>query len=1615
MKRRETLLGTSALRPLILTLAMAALLSPTLPNLSQANPSGSQVVSGGVTITAPTDSDLVVRQSTNSAIINWQGFSIGSGERTQFRQPSRQAVTLNRVVGGDLSRIDGQLQANGNLFLVNPNGVIFGSGARVDVGGLVATTADIANDDFLSGRYDFAIASPDPDAMVINHGTISIAEQGLAALVAPGVENRGLIVASLGSVTLGGAETFSLDLTGDGLLAFGVTGPVTQTPADATALVNNSGTISAVGGSVVLSAEAAGAVVDNVINMSGVIEAQSAGVNAEGHIVLSGGATGLVEVSGALDASGAGAGQRGGQVQVLGELVALRDGANVDVSGSAGGGAALVGGNFQGAGPLPNARRTLVEQGASINADATVAGNGGTVIVWADEVTGFMGSISARGGPAGGDGGLVETSGKQGLHVQGAVVDVSAPFGLGGQWLLDPDNVDVVAGGGALPPILFGSSPGLDLTVDPASLNVAAGSTVVVQAEFDIDIIDPITTSGSLVFQAGDEINVGADIATNGGDLHFEAGSPHASAAGAGVPDGDPAFLNIDGDIFGSGEITIDTGGGNAVLIAEAFNLFDGATDADIFQTGGGNLTIAKANVFEDQAVQAFTVGGAGSDITPDEFDLFAVGGTLTLGQATTAGSDGLGTGAQIITNSTLTVEGDLTGAVSPLFGTIGLLHLLGETDVSIEDAIDTARVLVNSGGTINLLDPINVTGDSAFQAAGDLTLDSSAILTSNGANLFFEADSPHAGAGSDGVGTLLMGDDPLINTGGGDLVLMGADFDFSTAVLITSGSGDTFVAGSTDALFDLGGSKSGGVLQTSDLEFLDGTIGSPTTGNIIVGEATSSGTDGLGTGAVTRQATSILLDGTVLLNNAASLIFSSSGSVTQTAGSGVTADSLGVMAGDTVDLGGDVDTFAVDALGQTVEFVDSDDLDIGTVDSIVGATATTLSFAVGTNLTNSSAISATNLVAISNFGDQGGTIDLTADVDTLAGSTENGTFIFNDPDEVDIGSVTGVGLTVDGLLGAALVEITVGGGLTNSQTFEADQLAVTAGGDVILFGDFDEIAVSAPDFLVDITDPDGLDIGFVSGVSGLTADRALVTVGGDLTIASPVDVDSTSAFRAGGFLSTFTNIASNGADLFFEADSPHAPNGSDGNGSLTIGDGTDLDTAGGDLTLMGSFFSFANASSISSGTGDTFVAGSTDGLFDLGGSKFDTLRTADLLALDGSQGSPTTGNIIVGEATSSGTDGLGTGAVTRQATSIFLDGTVLLTNAASLTLSSSGSVTQSAGSGVTVTALGVIAGGDVDLGGDVDVLAVDAPGHDVAFDDIDDLTVGTVRDITGITAENVLLEGGTITFDVAHLINASLEIVSDSTNTVIFDDTLDGPGDLFIFSKGDVLFNAAVGGSEALGNVIIGAPITTFDDVAATLVTEGLEAASAELLNEGGDVVIAGLFRADDVLIKVNGTITSGDDPSDALDVSGLLVSGASADLHGFLDGIGDLTAAQFGFSDPPLILDPLLGFVFGAFDPTAFLLNDCIIETVCGDPSIPPDPDDPGDPDDPILVIDDPLIVEEDVNSITHVNSNTSDDIKAAEGGPSLDFVTIFEPSGNEQQEFDERFSNTGNEEIW
>ncbi len=310
----------------ILSKCVAVLAAIFITSGVEANPVLNNVGSGNISIQQSGNTETIT-QTSHQAILNWNSFNIGQGQATHFQQPAG-GVALNRISPTQgPSSIYGILTATGQIILVNPAGIYFGPSAVVNVGGLIATTANITDANFLRGNYQFTNAGA---GSIINAGQLIAADHGLIALVGSNVTNSGLIKANLGHVVLASGTAFTVDFDGSGLINFSVGGTASN--------VTNTGALIANGGQIMVTAAAAQNVVDNVINMQGVAVAKSF-YKQHGDIVISGDPnSGVVKVNAKLIATGKRHHQTGGSVNVTGYDVLLDPATLIDVSGDAGGG-----------------------------------------------------------------------------------------------------------------------------------------------------------------------------------------------------------------------------------------------------------------------------------------------------------------------------------------------------------------------------------------------------------------------------------------------------------------------------------------------------------------------------------------------------------------------------------------------------------------------------------------------------------------------------------------------------------------------------------------------------------------------------------------------------------------------------------------------------------------------------------------------------------------------------------------------------------------------------------------------------------------------------------------------------------------------------------------------------------------------------------------------------------------------------------------------------------------------------------------------------------------------------------------------------------------------------
>ena len=680
--------------PHVTRLTLVLLTSTMLSGVPQAIaqtvlPTGGSVAAGSAAIGTPSNGTLTVTQSSSSAVVNWQSFSVGQGNTVNFVQPSSTSAILNRVTGSATSTIAGQINANGQVFLVNPNGIAITSTGTVNAAGFVASTLGISDSDFMAGKRTFT--GNGASASVSNAGTITIGRGGYAALLGGAVDNAGTITVPLGKVGLGSGEQATLDLSGDGFMQVAVP----TNAAGSQALVSNSGKISANGGSVQLSAAAARNMARQAINMSGTIEARSVG-GRNGAIVL-GGSDGAVAVSGKLNV--ASRKSKGGNITVAGRDIKLA-GATLDASGKLGGGNINVGGGRQGQGTLQRAETLAVDAATVIKADATQTGNGGNVVLWSDNLTSFAGTISAKGGALSGNGGEAEVSGKAKLAYTG-FTDLSAAHGRFGTLLLDPYNVIISSGA---------DTGGFTATGDDSVINVGTLQAALSSANVTIStgssgtqvgdiIVDaPLTWSSNslLTLSAARRIAINADITvTGGGQVALNYTAPLNFGNGS-------ALTFTDGAQQGTQALTIN---------GTAFTLLRSMDDVGIIDNqffGAGYYALARSldatgRVYDDALI--------GSDIMYGPFSgvLEGLGHTITNLTIVSQGAGATGLIGGLNTTSAVRniglIGGSVTGpsGVGAVYGTGGLVG--ANYGGTISNAFNTGTVsgALNVGGLVGV------------------------------------------------------------------------------------------------------------------------------------------------------------------------------------------------------------------------------------------------------------------------------------------------------------------------------------------------------------------------------------------------------------------------------------------------------------------------------------------------------------------------------------------------------------------------------------------------------------------------------------------------------------------------------------------------------------------------------------------------------------------------------------------------------------------------------------------------------------------------------------------------------------------------------------------------
>ena len=953
-------------------------------------PQGAEVTSGSANFNQ-SGSTLNISQNTQKLITNWDTFNIGSSATVNFIQPSSSSSALNRITTSTPSKIFGNLNANGQVFLINSAGVYFAPSSRVDTGGLVASTLNLSDADFLNDNYKF-IKDTTSLGTIHNLGDITSKDGSYVAFISPTIVNEGTVRAENGSALLAAADEVTFSFDQDGLTKF----TIDKNTVDG--LIQNNGLIKVNQGIAILTAKAVDTVTSSVIQNSGTIEANS-----------------LVA--------------KGGRILFEAEEITLTSSSMLDASGATGGGKVEVGGSWQNSDTtIAQATKVTMEAGATIDASATDNGDGGEVVLWsditnADSVTQVDGHILARGGTYGGDGGRIETSGYY-LGTNSVTGSASAANGNSGEWLFDPYNIIINQGAS--------EQGGSWNNGDPDLWTANASNTSVVNSLFVRDQLNSGTSvtistggAGSPGSDAGD-ITVNGDIlATSGssattlrliadnniiikkkitteGDVSLEASAQVQI-------DNSSANMSIEGNNIGiSSSISSTSDAKDIAIIAAGTILIDGSASFQNSSTETVNLT-ANSSAADAIIINGdFTTSYNAAFSTPNSGDI-TINGNLDVttfsGSTLSANTGNIninGSGGSSFVDGQARFE--TNGNVSLKAASINFKYIQGASSgnagaVSIQTnnytkAINTeGNIYTDQTVTIIPFSPgYSIAINSTFGGASGLSLTTSHIADitySSGASV----PSIYIGDASTGridIGAVSRDSDISIHNNN-DINFTGA-VDLGTNNLILNSTGD--VTQNSTAYIEGAGLE----LHSSNTVTLTAlgnnvvTLAATGVGNVLYQDINSLSVGTVGSvNGITSNGEVSLLAGGISIDQAITatgnmVSLTSSGAITDGAGY-ISADTLAILGATSVTLdhaSNNVATIAADSVG-FFSYSDLNALSIGTIGSTNGLTSTgAISVATKTaDLTISQNISGTS-------------VSLNAGDNTVAGTSSGGNILLS-------------------------------------------------------------------------------------------------------------------------------------------------------------------------------------------------------------------------------------------------------------------------------------------------------------------------------------------------------------------------------------------------------------------------------------------------------------------------------------------------------------------------------------------------------------------------------------------------------------------------------------------
>ncbi|PUE10299.1 YDG domain-containing protein [Limnohabitans sp. T6-20] len=805
----ESAFGEAAFVASVLALAGvfigALVLSQVFVGLAWAQPAANALPTGGAVVQgaasmAQSANQLNITQASQRAAINWQSFDIGSSAKVNVVQPNAQAVLLNRVLGQSPSQIFGQLQANGHVILVNPNGVLFGKDGSVNAGSFTASTLGISDADFMAGNMVYQRNGS--TAGVVNQGTIGVSPGGYVALLGASVSNEGKIIAPKGGVALGSAETIKVPLSGSGRIKLELTA------SDINASVKNSGSIVSEGGQVYMQALALNRAAAQVIQ-SGSIDTTGEQGGAV-HLLADGG---TIKVDGSIKANSTGTDDKG-QVRKGGDIVIGRD----EETGALAGATNVSGAQLESnKGFVETSGDWLATYGTRVLAkdwlldptNITIAASGATGTAYSSNYT------------AGADSVILASDINASLNAGTGVTIATSSSGASAGNIAVNENIAKTVGASAY--LTLRAHGDITVASNKTITSTSGNLSVTLNSDFDAN------GAGVIV------MNSGSGITSNGGNIALGGGSAGSAASYAAGYASALTGVSLTAS-------SLNAGGGNISIKGKGTTVFTNTSSmsgvnlnaATISTSGvgtitidgvGGNGNVSNLNVGIGMTNSATITGGAGAI-------------TLTGTTSTTAGGY-YNSGIWVYGNGS-TVTG--AGAIS-LTGTGG-----GSTYGSLNQGVrlEGGRVTATGTGTVTVVGTPGAISGTAGPNAG-VEISGGGYVQTNGGSISITGNSGSAGL----TGVLLQSSGSSVTSSGGSITFTTDSYSGDNSATINAGSGTVTIQNNTSTTtVNVGGTATDTLTGTLGLDVSSTELGKITAGKIVVGRR-----DATGSGAVTVSA----------------------------------------------------------------------------------------------------------------------------------------------------------------------------------------------------------------------------------------------------------------------------------------------------------------------------------------------------------------------------------------------------------------------------------------------------------------------------------------------------------------------------------------------------------------------------------------------------------------------------------------------------------------------------------------------------------------------------------------------------------------------------------------